>query len=388
MLLFKLLKEVALINEQKFLAELGKLLTFMYEEDRQTAIELYAQMFASTADEHALMLFLASPTRQAVQVARAYNAKERKLQVHAQSKNEDGLEYDPDEVPDFVLAINKIALSAAQIAAPVAGDEVAEREVPEGQFSLFDEGSAEAQPVAAPVEEHTAAPVEESPAAPVQAPAAAPVEVAEEQPAPAVEAAPTEDSAPEIAKEAVPAEEAPEEVLDADSVPAEEPTEDKPAEDSAPKDDFAVVIPELQDEAAPGEETEASATPAVEDMPAAPAAVEMQRKPRIALLILFIILAVPITLIGVVLLLIPTLLCLSLALGFIVAGVAALVSAFAGFAVFADILVMLGLALAGLALGLLFLWLFVWFIGGAIVGLIKSVIALGASWCYKEVPAV
>lgn len=390
MLLFKLLKEVALINEQKFLAELGKLLTFMYEEDRQTAIELYAQMFASTADEHALMLFLASPTRQAVQVARAYNAKERKLQVHAQSKNEDGLEYDPDEVPDFVLAINKIALSAAQIAAPVAGDEAAEREVPEGQFSLFDEASAEAEPAAA--EQAVAEPVEQ---APVEVPA--PVEVteaaaAEEQPAPAVEA-PSEEVVAEAAEgtEAAPVEEAREEAAEAENAPAKE-AEDKPAEAdipaAAPEDDFAVVIPELQDEAAPVEETEASATPAVEDMPAAPAAVEMQRKPRIALLILFIILAVPITLIGVVLLLIPTLLCLSLALGFIVAGVAALVSAFAGFAVFADILVMLGLALAGLALGLLFLWLFVWFIGGAIVGLIKSVIALGASWCYKEVPAV
>lgn len=338
MLLFKLLKEVALINEQKFLAELGKLLTFMYEEDRQTAIELYAEMFASTADEHALMLFLGSPTRQAVQVARAYNAKERKLQVHSQSKNEDGLEYDPDEVPDFVLAINKIALSAAQITGTAAGED--EREAPEGQFSLFDEGSAEAEPA---VEE---APVEEEAAA---------------------------------------------EPAEADSAPVEEPVpaENESAEEKALEDDFVVVIPELQEAAdTPADVPVEAAVPAEEDKPADPAPTELRRKPRVFLLILFIILAVPVTLIGVALLLIPTLLSLSLALSFIVVGVAALVSAFAGFAVFADILVMLGIALIGLALGLLFLWLFVWFIGGAIVGLVKSVISLGASWCYKEVPAV
>lgn len=389
MLLFKLLKEVALINEQKFLAELGKLLTFMYEEDRQTAIELYAEMFASTADEHALMLFLGSPTRQAVQVARAYNAKERKLQVHSQSKNDDGLEYDPDEVPDFVLAINKIALSAAQIAGAAPAED--EREAPEGQFSLFDESSAEAEPAVeeAPAVEAAAAPVEEPP---VEAVEAAP---AEEQPVPAEEA-PSEEQPTQ--EEPAPVEDAPqeaaEEAAEADSAPAEEAAEDEPAGEnepdakSEPEDDFVVVIPELEEQPAPAEEPVELLAPVAEDKSLAQAPVETQRKPRVFLLILFIILAVPITLIGIALLLIPTLLCLSLALSFIVAGVAALVSAFAGFAVFADILVMLGLALVGLSLGLLFLWLFVWFIGGAIVGLVKSVIALGASWCYKEVPAV
>ena len=387
MLLFKLLKEVALINEQKFLAELGKLLTFMYEEDRQTAIELYAEMFASTADEHALMLFLGSPTRQAVQVARAYNAKERKLQVHSQSKNDDGLEYDPDEVPDFVLAINKIALSAAQIAGAAPAED--EREAPEGQFSLFDEGSAEAEPAVeeAPAVEAAAAPVEEPP---VEAVEAAP---AEEQPLPAVEAPAEEQPTQE---EPEPVEDAPQEAAEeaSEDAPAEEASgdgpagENEPAAKSEPEDDFVVVIPELEEQPAPAEEPVELLAPIAEDKPLAQAPVETQRKPRVFLLILFIILAVPITLIGVALLLIPTLLCLSLALSFIVAGVAALVSAFAGFAVFADILVMLGLALVGLSLGLLFLWLFVWFIGGAIVGLVKSVIALGASWCYKEVSAV
>ena len=62
------------INKQKFLAELGKLLTFMYEEDRQRAIELYSRMFEEADDERALLQSLVSPTRQAVIVARAYNS--------------------------------------------------------------------------------------------------------------------------------------------------------------------------------------------------------------------------------------------------------------------------------------------------------------------------
>lgn len=35
--------EVTHINKQKFLAELGKLLTFMYDEDRQTALAMYGR---------------------------------------------------------------------------------------------------------------------------------------------------------------------------------------------------------------------------------------------------------------------------------------------------------------------------------------------------------
>ena len=94
------------INRQKFLAELGRLLTFMYEEDRQTALAMYNRMFDEAESEQALLQYLVSPTRQAVILARAYNAKERKLQVHTQSR--DKYEQSTDEIPDFVLAINKL----------------------------------------------------------------------------------------------------------------------------------------------------------------------------------------------------------------------------------------------------------------------------------------
>ena len=85
----------------------------MYEEDRQTALAMYNRMFDEAESEQALLQYLVSPTRQAVILARAYNAKERKLQVHAQSRDE----YEPvsDETPDFVLAINKLQEEASAL---------------------------------------------------------------------------------------------------------------------------------------------------------------------------------------------------------------------------------------------------------------------------------
>ena len=63
------------INKKQFLAELGRLLTFMSEEDRKTALGIYGEMFDDAPDEQALTGFLISPTRQAVYMARAYNKK-------------------------------------------------------------------------------------------------------------------------------------------------------------------------------------------------------------------------------------------------------------------------------------------------------------------------
>ena len=97
------------MNRQKFLAELAKLLSFMYEEDRRYALDMYERMFnIAGEDEQWLIQNLMSPTRQAVIIARAYDAKERSLTVSAHWKEDDGYEDESDETPPFVLAINKI----------------------------------------------------------------------------------------------------------------------------------------------------------------------------------------------------------------------------------------------------------------------------------------
>ena len=370
--------EVSEINKQKFLAELGKLLTFMYEEDLKTALAMYSRMFDEAADEQALMSFLLSPTRQAVVIARAYNARERKLQVHTQSREEDELEGLSEETPDFVLAISQVRQNAFALQ-PEDGWQEQEPEaepVCEDQLSLF-EGEQE----------------DELPAAEEPAAEEGPVFEEELPPAPAepeAEEADAEDGSPAPQAEEEPA---PGDEVDAfladfsiqgdELIPEEEPiqapssSDEEPAQEEEPGLIPSLIIDEsLKEEGLeplePGEELVFGSV----------------RRPKVFLLVLYIILALPIGLVGVALLLVPTLLCLALAVAVVASGSAVLIASFAGFAVFADILVMLGVALVILAFGLLFTWLFVWFIGGAIVGLVKSIIALGRKWCYKEVPTI
>ena len=417
------------INKQKFLAELGKLLTFMYEEDRQTALAMYVKMFEDAEDEQALIQALISPTRQAVIVARAYDAKERKLQVQAQSREEAGEAPESEAMPGFVLAINQVYQEAvpakADASAPLENQfSLFEEDMPDGEALLeeteeaaeeVEEVIAEAAAEAAEVEE-----MEEPAAAEDTAEAALPPETADEPGAeaetePEAEAALPEAEAPEEAgadteeTELSPAE--PEETPSS----AEEPAEDAraQAEEAAVEAflaDFAIAEDMPQEEELPLEEPrypEAELTEAAETAPAVEAVLEedeeeepeespvsrtpgangVRRRPKALLLILYILLAIPITLVCVAVLLIPALLFLALAFGVIAAGSAALMTAFSGFPVFADILIVLGAALIVLALGLLFLWIFIWFIGGAIAGVIRGVIKLGAKWCYEEVPA-
>ena len=356
--------EVTDINKQKFLAELARLLTFMYEEDRQEALAMFEGMFDEAGDEQSLLQALVSPTRQAVVIARAYNARERKLQVHAQSRDENA----QDDSADFIQAIYQVRSDAlgAQESKPV---------VDENQFSLFDDladepeepEEPEVEPV--PAAEEPLAPEPEASSEP--APEAADAEP-ELDPAPAAEEA--------VSEVPVVQEPVPESVVDE--------VDAFLADFTLPED---IMTPETPSQPAPAEiepvQEELLQIPDEEEPYTYAPPAETLRKPKVFLLILYIILAIPLTLAGIILLLVPTILFLALAAGTICAGIMALGAAFSGFTMFSDLMVVLGLAIIVLALGLLFLWIFIWFIGGAIVGLVRGVISLGEQWCYKEVAA-
>lgn len=370
--------EVTDINKQKFIAELAKLLTFMYEEDRQEALAMYSRMFDESGDEQSLLQALVSPTRQAVVIARAYNAKERKLQVHAQSRDE-GVSSNEDS--EFVRAINQVRANAL-------GEQAVKPQVDENQLNLFDDVfGQEQEDISVPTEEDT----------PAEEPLVPAAEEAPEEVSADAEEKPVDAELPTL--EAVSAEE-PEE-----TPAASDTDEDKPAEEAGlPAEVLDQVDSFLADFSLPDEVSDEVSSPATEedfvqgelievteaeelsfeDAPVLPSTV---RKPKVFLLILYILLAIPLTLAGVVLLLVPTLLFLVLAAAAVSIGVVVFSAAFSGFAVFADMMVVLGAAVVVLALGLLFLWTFVWFIGGAIVGLIRGVVELGENWCYKEVSA-
>ena len=382
------------INRQKFLAELGRLLTFMYEEDRQTALAMYNRMFDEAEDEQALIQYLVSPTRQAVVLARAYNAKERKLQVHSQSRDE--YEQVSDEIPDFVLAINKIQEEVSAL-------KITTQQVSEDQISLFDDSDAGTVPAPAAqvytepaADEKKAETQDETEEAPAQK--ETPPMFADE---PAEEAEPDETndsvtrladavdafladftiSNDELIAKAKPAAEEEEKAAEPEKEePAEVPAEETVTEQPKEADVHEPVQAEPEEET----ETETAAVGIVETEEEDEDA-ETVRKPIVPLLILYIIFAIPLGLIGILLLLIPAFVSLSLAItaGFL--GINGFAATFTGFAVLADILVVAGVSLILLALALLFLWLFVWFIGGAIVGLIHGLCVLGGKWCYKEV---
>ena len=327
--------EVTSINKQKFLAELGKLLTFMYEEDRQRAMSLYSRMFEEAGDEHALIQALISPTRQAVVVARAYNSNLGRLSLSAATKAAPE-DRDQNGVPDYVQAIEGVREQAwADMGIPAEAEETEE----------------------APAEAEEA---EEAPAETGEA---------EETPAEAEET----EEAPAEAEEA---EEAPAEAEETEEAPAEaEPEKNKPE---------GIEFFTLPEE---GKETPESGT--LLDENAFNVNSDALRKPRRKAkpfaLILYILLAIPLTICAIAVLLVPALLFLALSVAAIICGVVLVSTAFKGFAVFADIMVVLGVSMVLFALGLLFLWTAIWFVGGAIVGVVHGVAALCEKWCYKEV---
>ncbi len=352
----------------------------MYEEDRQTALAMYNQLFDEVDDEQGLLQLLVSPTRQAVVIARSYNAKERKLQVHAQSREESETA-DYGTAPEFIGVIEGILEEALSRQTPKTA------EVSADQFSMFEddffaptpeapsaeaEEEAEVQPEATAAEAAAEAPAETSPAEAAETEA----EAAEaEAPAPA---APVDEVDAFIADFSIPA--------DQQEFAPEAGEQTAPAEAAEPAAEAAEAAESAEGDSAPIEIEEED----VEEYDDGyyDEDYEPVRKPRVFLLILYILLAVPVGLLGILLLIVPTLLFLVLAGLIIAGGVMAVTSAFgSGIAVFADIMVIIGMAFILLALGLLALWIAVWLVGGAMVGLVRGLIHLGGKWCYKEVEA-
>ena len=331
---------MSVINKQKFLAELAKLLTFMYEEDRQRALTIYDAMFEDAADEQLLLQSLNSPLRQAVEVARAYNAGKARLDA------EDA----PSDNDAFIDTIFRIR-EEAFLKQPVP-------EVPEEPASPVEEPAAEesaeeepAEAPEAPAEDENQISLfdqSEEPGAEEPAPE-------EERPSAESEAEPVEET--EAAAEAGPA-------AEAEAVPEEKPEE---AEKEEPEEVPDKLFPAQESDRMPVQKT--------------------VRKLSIPLLLLYILIAVPLGLIGFVLLLIPALASLALAAACLSVAVMGISASLTSFPVISNLLVALGASLILLAVGLVFLMLFVWILGSVIGGMINGLISLGGRWCYREVPA-
>ena len=484
------------INRQKFLAELAKLLTFMYEEDRRYALEMYERMFDIAEDnEQWLLQNLMSPTRQAVIIARSYDAKERKLSVEAEWR-EDEEEEPGSETPPFVLAINKIfddlfpdeeeleeAVDTldASFDPDTAGKEEPKRpKMPKAavllgrtqEFESITDSVIEGMDLIDSAEEadgeedwtdRTAGEEDESEREPdprvqivdrtevydsAEDEAASGGEIKAEDAALGPEKAlPAETEVPEQESEAKAEPETDaetqqaeietpeggeqpkkrrsiEELLglrkekkrsenpeqsgaepgkaaevgaeEAKPVPAEPAKKAEAPEPGGPSAETA----EAPEPAGPSVETAETPEPPLvppEDEPVIrkpesgkkeeEEAIPARRVPNVPAMILFFIVAIPSVPVMLALLALITALFVSLSFGMIAIGSVLVISAFSGFAVLADILLLLGAAIIALALGLLFLWLAIWLVAGGMAGLIRSVRELYREWCFKEVPA-
>lgn len=298
---------------------------------------MYAQLFDEAADEAEFSAFLVSPTRQAVALARTYNSKERKLQINSTSRADDMYEDDePEESPAFVQVIEQIRENA-------------------GRQGLLSK-KRETRSVWSGAEACTR-----------EAPDAAPVQ----EQARRAEAPKRKEKAPET--------DAPSEITYVEQDEEEFTFDDfsfTDEEDGAHGKPESSVMPDLRSEF--GRDGYGRRRMRADEE-------EPERKIIVPLAVLYALIAVPVTVLLACVILIPTFASLGVSAMCLYAGFKVTLAAFAGFSMFSDIMVVLGSGVIILALGLLFLWLFIWFIGSVIAGLINAVIQLGGKWCSKEV---
>lgn len=356
------------------MSELSKLLTFMFKEDRSEIIQQYNEMLDNAEDEQAMLESFGSPTRLAVAISRSYQRDERKLSVHADSK--DGGSGENVKVKPVIptqgvkssAPIVKPNEPAADAYVDIIEEIRREKAAEEGieYKPIFFKEDPKPEPAAEPeveesaeeAAEETAQPVDEADEAPAEEAATADEENADEAQAEEVEAQPEGEPADAEAAEA-----AEQPAGEAEDAPHEAEPEPEAAE---PADETAHVLATVFNE-----------TPE--------AAPEKVRKTNVFALILYIIVSVPV---GLVLLLVM----LGLELGVLGCGLLGLrvgfgllSFTFSGMSVLADVLICFGVNIAVLALGVLVTWFAVWLIIVSVPWLIRGIKNLGRKLCVKEV---
>lgn len=378
---------MTLINRQQFMSELSKLLTFMFKEDRSEIIQQYNEMLDNAEDEQAMLESFGSPTRLAVAISRSYQRDERKLSVHADSK--DGGSGENVKVKPVIPTQGK--KSSAPIVKPnePAADayvdiieeirrEKAAEEGIEYKPIFFKEETKpepEVEESAEEAAEETAQPVDEVSENAAEEAATADEENAEND----IEASDSEAQAEDADAEVAEAAEQPAD--EAEAAPqAQEAQADEGGEAEAAADAEAEPEPEA---AEPADETAHVLATVFNETPET--APEKVRKTNVFALILYIIVSIPV---GLVLLLVM----LGLELGVLGCGLLGLrvgfgllSFTFSGMSVLADVLICFGVNIAVLALGVLITWFAVWLIIVSVPWLIRGIKNLGRKLCVKEV---
>ncbi len=379
------------------MAELSKLLAFMFKEDKEDILAQYNKMLDEAEDEQALLESFGSPTKLAVTISRTYRRSERKLAVEADSKADrpaaEHLIVTPVKKEKEKPQTVDTGLSYADIIEEIRREKAAEEGV-EYKPMFFDEPASPAVPETAPEPETAeeeavteAAGAAEEPAEPEQAEEAPAKEDEESEKPEEAEPAETEgaetETETEEQTEAVeePSEEAKEETV-VEEAPAEEPEaepeEEEPSEET-PADETEAVQAQEEPEAEAEiffEEPESASLPAE----------ETRYKTNVALLILYLIFAIPVGLVLLALSVVLTLVLLGLGVLVIAAGAKLMAFAFSSLVIFADIMLCAGAVLIAFAAALILLWLGILMLMRGISGMAGGLVSLGRRLCVKEVP--
>lgn len=367
------------------MAELSKLLAFMFKEDKEDILAQYNKMLDESDDEQALLESFGSPTKLAVTISRTYKRSERKLAVEADSKEDKPAETEHI----FVTPVKKektaevnTGLSDADIIEEIRREK-AEEEGVEYKPMFFDEPEQPAaeetvQPEPETEEDGTQIASDEESTV-VEPETEVPVSEETENEEKSDETAPEEETQPEEADEA---EEEPAEETASDEAPVIETTEadrqteetetaetgEEPADVAPVEDSYApeLVFEELESIELPEETT--------------------RYKTNVALLILYLIFAIPISAVLIVLALAVAVVLVALGVSLITIGVEAIGFAFAKLVIFADIMLCAGAVLIAFAVALILLWIGVLVLVRGISGIVRGAKALGRSFCVKEVP--
>lgn len=372
------------MNRQRYMAELSKLLAFMFKEDKEDILAQYNKMLDEAEDEQAMLESFGSPTRLAVTISRTYKRSERKLSVEADSKDdgsigESAMPFAPAaaKVKQPESAPEETTLSYADIIEEIRREKAQEEGI-EYKPIFFNEPEPEPMPETPAVEEQPPAEetVSETPAE-TEAPAEAettdeqPEETAAEEETPEKAAPETVEETPETEKQIeaeAPAEnEAPAEA-ESDSAldePSDETSEEEPEEEESPEDESEEIFAELDEIEQPEEET--------------------RYKTNVALLILYLIFAIPVGVVLVAAAIVLGLLLLAFGVGLIAAALKIAGFAFSMFNIFADIMLCAGASLIAFAVALVIIWLGIIMFAKAIGGIVRGLKALGRSICVKEV---
>lgn len=384
------------MNRQRYMAELSKLLTFMFKEDKEDILAHYNKMLDEAEDEQALLESFGSPTRLAVTISHSYKRTERKLAVEADSKADKPDEGETSVVPEhiFVKPVNKETAAEKTPAAPAPGlsyadiieeirREKAEEEGVEYTPMFFNEPEKAPEEPEAEEKTEEAEKVSEEPEAEESEEADIEVEIVE-TPAEEVvsDEAELEEEAPEADGEA---EEAAEDEAEETT---EEKTEEPEAEDTEePQDAEETVKTEDAEESESAQESaELDAVTVFDQLDKMQPPVEtVQYKTNVGLLILYLIFAIPI---GLALFFAAVIVALSLlAAGAVLIGlgIKTVGFAFSTFAIFADSILCAGAALVALAVALMLIWLAILILFRGLGGLIAGIKALGVRICVREV---